>query len=194
MFYRPFCKWVYPLGAFYGLMNKVVLLGVEVDRGKCVTVCPVDALAYGCGFGGSDAVPGGVQWEKQQQQGTKQSGRGGCHVSGADGTGESDFCKEQEVVGKPIVGSITSDEQKKAPNDLIEQAMKKVKNQKEERLRRQMLLLHYIANFSYSGWAADPTLCPGCFTAIPMESAGSFPPETGRTSRIISQVSYRANT
>lgn len=111
-------------------MNKVVLLGVEVDRGKCVTVCPVDALAYGCGFGGSDAVPGGVQWEKQQQQGTKQSGRGGCHVSGADGTGESDFCKEQEVVGKPIVGSITSDEQKKAPNDIIEQAMKKSEESK----------------------------------------------------------------
>lgn len=48
IFYRPFCKWVCPLGAFYGLMNKVALLGVEVDRGKCVScgrcaeVCKMD--------------------------------------------------------------------------------------------------------------------------------------------------------
>ncbi len=48
VFYRPFCKWVCPLGAFYGLMNKVSLLGVEVDRGKCVScgrcakVCKMD--------------------------------------------------------------------------------------------------------------------------------------------------------
>ena len=48
VFYRPFCKWVCPLGAFYGLMNKVALLGVEVDRGKCVScgrcaeVCKMD--------------------------------------------------------------------------------------------------------------------------------------------------------
>ena len=35
-----------------------------------------------------------------------------------------------KVVGKPIVGSITSDEQKKAPNDLIEQAMKKSEESK----------------------------------------------------------------
>ena len=48
VFYRPFCKWVCPLGAVYGLMNKVALLGVEVDRGKCVScgrcaeVCKMD--------------------------------------------------------------------------------------------------------------------------------------------------------
>lgn len=48
VFYRPFCKWVCPLGAFYGLMNKVALLGVEVDLGKCVScgrcakVCKMD--------------------------------------------------------------------------------------------------------------------------------------------------------
>lgn len=48
VFYRPFCKWVCPLGAFYGLMNKVALLGVEVDREKCVScgrcaeVCKMD--------------------------------------------------------------------------------------------------------------------------------------------------------
>ena len=31
LFYRPFCKWICPLGAFYALMNKVSLLGIQVD-------------------------------------------------------------------------------------------------------------------------------------------------------------------
>ena len=29
LFYRPFCKWICPLGAFYALMNKVSLLGIR---------------------------------------------------------------------------------------------------------------------------------------------------------------------
>ena len=37
LFFRPFCKWVCPLGAFYGLMNKVSLLGIQVDQCKCVS-------------------------------------------------------------------------------------------------------------------------------------------------------------
>ncbi len=37
VFYRPFCKWICPLGAFYGLMNKVSLLGIKVDQHKCVS-------------------------------------------------------------------------------------------------------------------------------------------------------------
>lgn len=36
-FYRPFCKWICPLGAFYALMNKVSLLGIKVDEHKCVS-------------------------------------------------------------------------------------------------------------------------------------------------------------
>ena len=37
LFYRPFCKWICPLGAFYGLMNKVSLLGIKVDQHKCIS-------------------------------------------------------------------------------------------------------------------------------------------------------------
>lgn len=37
LFYRPFCKWICPLGAFYGLMNKVSLLGIQVHTHKCVS-------------------------------------------------------------------------------------------------------------------------------------------------------------
>ena len=48
LFYRPFCKWICPLGAFYALMNKVSLLGIQVDQcrcvscGKCAKVCQMD--------------------------------------------------------------------------------------------------------------------------------------------------------
>lgn len=37
LFYRPFCKWICPLGAWYALMNKVSLLGMQVDRHRCVS-------------------------------------------------------------------------------------------------------------------------------------------------------------
>lgn len=48
LFYRPFCKWICPLGAFYALMNRVSLLGIRVDAckcvscGKCSKVCQMD--------------------------------------------------------------------------------------------------------------------------------------------------------
>lgn len=48
VFYRPFCKWICPLGAFYSLFNRVSLLGIQVNAGKCVScgkcqkVCGMD--------------------------------------------------------------------------------------------------------------------------------------------------------
>ena len=37
MFYRPFCKWICPLGAIYALCNKVSFLQMKVDEDKCVS-------------------------------------------------------------------------------------------------------------------------------------------------------------
>ncbi len=34
--YRPFCKFICPLGAFYALMNKVSFLQMKVDFGSCI--------------------------------------------------------------------------------------------------------------------------------------------------------------
>lgn len=39
-FYRPFCKWLCPLGAFYGWFNKISVYRFQVDGDKC-TVCGV---------------------------------------------------------------------------------------------------------------------------------------------------------
>ena len=35
--YRPFCKWICPLGAFYSLFNKVSFYQYYVDKDKCVS-------------------------------------------------------------------------------------------------------------------------------------------------------------
>ncbi len=48
IFYRPFCKWICPLGAIYSLFNKVSFLGIKVDKkgcvgcGSCVKACKMD--------------------------------------------------------------------------------------------------------------------------------------------------------
>lgn len=48
IFYRPFCKWICPLGALYALLNKVSLFQMKVDNNKCVScgkcakVCKMD--------------------------------------------------------------------------------------------------------------------------------------------------------
>ncbi len=48
LFYRPFCKWICPLGAFYALFNGVSFLQMRVDPhtcvscGKCARACKMD--------------------------------------------------------------------------------------------------------------------------------------------------------
>lgn len=37
-FYRPFCKWICPLGAFYALFNRLSLYRLSVDQDRC-TAC-----------------------------------------------------------------------------------------------------------------------------------------------------------
>ena len=50
LFYRPFCKWLCPLGAFYALFNRVSLFQMKVD--KRISAFPVEmcqSLQDGCG-------------------------------------------------------------------------------------------------------------------------------------------------
>ena len=59
LFYRPFCKWICPLGAFYASCK----MDVDVRKtpnhaecircGKCITACPAEALCFHYGFGSS---------------------------------------------------------------------------------------------------------------------------------------------
>lgn len=47
-FKRPFCRWICPLGAFYGPFNKISLKQIKINKdacvncGKCSKVCPMD--------------------------------------------------------------------------------------------------------------------------------------------------------
>lgn len=45
LFYRPFCKWICPLGALYALLNKVSLFQMKVDKDKCISC---GKCAYAC--------------------------------------------------------------------------------------------------------------------------------------------------
>ncbi len=51
--YRPFCRFLCPLGALYSLMTRLALVGVKLDRerctdcGVCRAVCPVDIRRVG---------------------------------------------------------------------------------------------------------------------------------------------------
>ena len=48
IFYRPFCKWICPLGAFYSFFNKYSFYQMNLDKnkcincGKCAKVCKMD--------------------------------------------------------------------------------------------------------------------------------------------------------
>lgn len=51
-FYRPFCKWLCPLGAMYALLNRVSACRYTVDKkkctkcGACAKVCKMDVEVY----------------------------------------------------------------------------------------------------------------------------------------------------
>lgn len=51
-FYRPFCKWICPLGAFYALFNKLSFYKFYIDKEKCTScgvcakVCKMDVEVY----------------------------------------------------------------------------------------------------------------------------------------------------
>lgn len=51
-FYRPFCKWICPLGAFYALFNKISVFRLSVDPtactacGACSRVCKMDVEVF----------------------------------------------------------------------------------------------------------------------------------------------------
>ena len=53
LIYRPFCRFVCPLGAWYGLFNRWSFLGMQVDQGKCtgcqacVRTCKMDVRQVG---------------------------------------------------------------------------------------------------------------------------------------------------
>ena len=51
--YRVFCRFFCPLGAFYGLFNRIAVFGIKLDRsactdcGKCITKCKMDIREVG---------------------------------------------------------------------------------------------------------------------------------------------------
>lgn len=51
-FYRPFCKWICPLGAFYALFNKISVYQLRIDKEKCTScglcskVCKMDVEVF----------------------------------------------------------------------------------------------------------------------------------------------------
>lgn len=51
-FYRPFCKWICPLGAFYALFNKLSFYRFNIDKNKCTNcgacsnICKMDIDVY----------------------------------------------------------------------------------------------------------------------------------------------------
>ena len=51
-FYRPFCKYICPLGAIYGFFNPIAIYKFEVRQDKCINckrcqkVCPMDIKTY----------------------------------------------------------------------------------------------------------------------------------------------------
>ncbi len=73
--YRFFCRFFCPLGALYGLFNKISFFGIQLDKpkcidcGKCVTVCKMDINHVGdqecisCGECIDSCPTGAISWK-----------------------------------------------------------------------------------------------------------------------------------
>ena len=73
--FRMFCRFICPLGALYGLFNKISFLGVKVDNhkctncGLCVNQCKLDIKHVGdhecinCGECVSECPTGAIRWK-----------------------------------------------------------------------------------------------------------------------------------
>lgn len=73
--YRFFCRFFCPLGAIYGLFNKISLIGIKLDKpkctdcGKCQTKCQMDIRHVGdhecisCGECISSCPTGAIRWK-----------------------------------------------------------------------------------------------------------------------------------
>ncbi len=73
--YRFFCRFFCPLGAIYGLFNKISLIGIKLDKpkctdcGKCQTKCQMDIRHVGdhecisCGECISTCPTGAIRWK-----------------------------------------------------------------------------------------------------------------------------------
>ncbi len=48
LIYRPFCKYICPLGAFYALFNRVAAVRMDVDTEKCISC---SACKHACPMG-----------------------------------------------------------------------------------------------------------------------------------------------
>jgi len=53
LIYRPFCKYLCPLGAFYAPFNKIAVVGMKCDSDKCVSC---HACEKACGMGVNPSV------------------------------------------------------------------------------------------------------------------------------------------
>lgn len=92
--FRAFCRFLCPLGALYGLLAKLALLGVKpdkdrcVDCGACVRVCPVDVKTVGdrecvhcgkcmevCGYGAISVRAGKIVLAESAPEGTEKGRR-----------------------------------------------------------------------------------------------------------------------
>lgn len=94
--FRMFCRFICPLGALYGLFNKISVFGVKVDNdkctfcnrcinrckmdikyvgdaeciscGECVNVCPTKAITWKCG---NKSLPETIQHHKKARTATR---------------------------------------------------------------------------------------------------------------------------